>query len=232
MKIKLALLCILIPLVSSAQTTGVLSRNAVGYIRVDLQKGEMRILTYPFLCLSTNNLDPTPMNTMYFNTVPPGTCIYLWDAAASMYRSEILVSNRVSGLKWMPNKNLLTPGRGFWMKIPAFAPSNQYSIYFMGEIPDDYTAPTTTVEVLPGMNLLGYPYPTEAVWTNLNIAKTASIGDVIYTFTNGSYHSSACITGPRWIPGTLTLHPGEGFWYKSKSGTTRSWEEPKPYTWP
>lgn len=232
MNAKNLLFCLLVPLTSLGQTD-VVSRNAVGYYRVDMQRGEIRMLTYPFFCISaTNTPDPTPMNTMSFNTVPPGTCLYLWDAAASMYRSEVMISNVVSGLKWVPNKNLLTPGKGFWMKIPAFAPSNRYSIYFYGEIPDDFTAPTATVDVLPGMNMLGYPYPTESVWTNLNIAKTASIGDVVYTFTNGSYHSYACIAGPRWTPGTLILRTGEGFWYKSKTGTTRSWEEPKPYTWP
>ena len=235
MKYKLAVLCILIPLASYAQSNQVVSRNAVGYVRVDLQKGEIRLLSYPFFCLSTNDYTPpTPMNTMFFDTVPPGTCLYVWDAAASMYRSEILVSNRVSGLKWIPNKNLLSPGRGFWMKIHPMAPSNYYTIYLLGEVPDDYTAPTSTVDILPGMNLLGYPYPAETQWTNLNLAKTATPGDIIYTFSNGAYQSSACYmttNGTCWSQ-NLCLRPGDGFWFKRTAGTALTWEETKPYTWP
>ena len=235
MKVRFFLLYLLVPLASFGQTD-VISRNVVGYYRVDMQRGEIRMLTYPFFCVSvTNTVDPTPMNTVWFNSVPPGTCLYFWDAAVSMYRSEVLVSNVVTGLKWVPNKNLLIPGKGFWVKIPSFAPSNQYSIYLMGELPDAYTAPTTTVDVLPGMNMLGYPYPTDALWTNLNIAKTASRGDIAYIYSNG-YRSCNCLSTnggvPLWMPTTFCLRVGEGFWYKSRAETTRSWEEAKPYSWP
>ena len=99
----------------------------------------------------------------------------------------------------------------------------------MGEVPDKVTAPTTSLYVVQGLQMVGFMYPVATPLTNTSLATTAKWGDVLYYWkTNQSWGSENFVT--RWIPGTLVMEPGQAYYYKTTNATV--WTETKPYTWP
>jgi hypothetical protein len=102
----------------------------------------------------------------------------------------------------------------------------------MGEVPDAITAPTTTINDVTGVNLVGYPYPADIKWTNTQLAKNGVVNDQLFTWniTNQAYNIFTRTVGG-WAGGTnVVIRPGEGFWFRTTR--TQTWTEAKPYTWP
>ena len=199
----------------------VLSRNAVGYQQVSLPKGQMSLIRHDF-----EELDTQLCISNVFASLPQGSQVNLWKEDQTGY---ITINRGLAG--WgASGSNLLLRGRGFWVKIPSTAPSNAYQVFLMGEVPDRFSAPTTTISVLPGAKLAGYPYPVDIKWTNTTIAKAAPSGSKIHVWNGASYVTYNRGLGG-WGSGTnLMITPGMGFWLQWGSGTT--WTETKPYTWP
>lgn len=222
---KLALALIGLTLVGSsafAQTTGVLSRNAVGYVRIDAVRSNLHFIANNFFEL---NGAPITVTNLLGAQVPVGSQVLVWDPSAQQYRPE---SRTVVG--WSPGTNRLIPGRGFWLRIPGNAVSNSYPVFLMGEVPDKTTAPTSTQSIAVGLNMVGMSYPVSTKWTNTSLAKSAPIGaQVLFWGSNGQYvPASRTVVG--WSPNTNVINPGQGFWYRSSVVT--NWTETKPYTWP
>lgn len=233
-KITLMLAVVLVGSVVFGQSNQVLSRNAVGYVKVTAPRGNFALVRNDFNMLTG---DPTASNLFGLTTFPTGTVLYIYDAAASQYNYETLASNKANKLHWGPNTNLITPGQGFWIKVHEGAPSNDYTAFMMGEVPDRFTSPTATVYILEGYNLIGYPYPAEVFWTNTELAKAAVTGDTLYTYTPSGYEynqfASNKAQGLHWQVPTQILHVGQGYWFKRRTGASGvQWDEPKPYTWP
>ena len=207
-----------------AQTNQVLSRNAVGYVKIEAVRSNFHFVANNFFDL---NGGPVTVTNLIGNQVPNGTALFLWDSAAQAYRFE---NKGFSG--WVPGTNRLNTGRGFWLKIPPTAPSNSYQVYLMGEVPDKNTSPTSSFPIVTGFNMVSMPYPVSTKFTNTAIAKAAGNGDAAffwnpvaqsYVFENRGFAG--------WQPGTNVVNPGQGFWYK-RAGSQTNWVEPKPYTWP
>jgi hypothetical protein len=210
--------------VATAQTNVVLSRNAVGYVRITAYRSNYVHIANNFLNL---NAAPITVTNLIGNQVPVGSLVILWDPAAQAYRSE---NRLITG--WTPGTNRLTPGRGFWLTIPGSAPSNEYQVYLMGEVPDRFTQPTATLAVVQGMNMFGHPYPVETFFTNTALAKAGVAGDIaIFWNPIAQAYASENRVIIGWLPGTNVLRPGQAFWYR-RSGVQTNWVEPKPYTWP
>jgi hypothetical protein len=231
--IVVAIAIALVGAAAQAQTNQVLSRNAVGYAKVTAAKGSLSMLRNDFNSLSG---PATPSNLFGNTTFPIGTTLYLWDGFASAYTLEVLASNKASGINWSPNTNRFTPGRGFWLQIPGTAPSNSYTAFLMGEVPDRFTAPTTTIAVATSLNMLGYPYPAQVKWTGTVLAVQSGIGDTLYSWNGAQYSlnvlSSSKASGIRWSDTNQVLEIAKGYWYQRNAGAGFNWAEPKPYTWP
>lgn len=206
-----------------AQTNSVLSRNAVGYVKVDAVRSNLSFIVHNFIDI---NGGPVTVTNLLGTQVPVGTSVLIWDSAVQQYRGE---SRTIVG--WSPGTNRLTAGRGFWMRIPAGAASNSYAVYLMGEVPDKTTLPTSTVSVVSGLNMVGYPFPVRTHWTNTTLAKSAPIGSqALFWNVTGQSYQGASRTVVGWSPSTNVLSPGQGFWFRTTSAT--NWQEVKPYTWP
>lgn len=208
-----------------AQTNIVLSRNAVGYVKVSAVRSNLHFVTHNFVALDGA---PVTVTNLIGAQVPNGSSVIVWDPAAQAYRFE----NRIAGF-WFPGTNRLVPGRGFWLRVPPTAASNSYQVYLMGEVPDRFTLPTNTQQVLPGLNMVGNPYPITTRFTNLTIATTAINGDAVIFWDDAAqaYRFENRIAG-FWFPGTNEVRPGRGFWYRSSRTTNIVWQQVKPYTWP
>lgn len=224
---KLALALIGLTLVGSsafAQTTGVLSRNAVGYVRIETVRSNFHFIANNFISIDNA---PITVTNLIGNQVPIGSAVLVWDPSVQQYRFE---NRLITG--WNPGTNRLNTGRGFWLKIADAAASNAYQVYLMGEVPDKTTQPTSTIPVTAGFNMLSVPYPVTVKFTNTTLAKSGAIGDaaILWNPVGKAYvFENRLITG--WNPGTNTLSPGQAFWYRKASGST-NWVETKPYTWP
>lgn len=224
---KIVIAALALGLVGSAafaQTNSVLSRNAVGYVKVDMAKSNLHFVAHNFVDI---NGGPVTVTNLIGNQLPLGSQVLVWNPSGQSYVGEL---RGVTG--WSPGTNRLTPGRGFWVRVPSGGSiSNLYSVYLMGEVPDKTTLPTSTVAVVSGLNMLGSPYPVATRWTNTAIAKSAPLGAQLLRWDPSlqSYVGSLKgVTG--WSPTTNVLYPGQGFWFRTTSNT--NWIESKPYTWP
>ena len=204
-------------------SNAVLSRNAVGYVKVEAVRSNLHFVSHNFVDI---NGGPVTVTNLLGTQVPLGSQVLLWNPSSQGY---IVEQRQVTG--WNPGTNRLNTGRGFWLRIPTGAASNSYQVYLMGEVPDKTTQPTSTVAISSGLNMLGYPFPVTDFWTNTTLAKQSGLGAQLITWNpNGQAYLVAQrqITG--WNPATNRLNPGQGFWYRTTA--TTNWTTVKPYTWP
>jgi hypothetical protein len=93
------------------------------------------------------------------------------------------------------------------------------------------------VSIANGPNLLSYPYPVTASWTNTTLSQTAAIGDGLYIWNSSQMMyeyffkgETGWMTAPDQLADDIPIEPGSGFFFSTD--TPGSWSEPKPYTWP
>ena len=208
-------------LLCHAQTNQVLSRNAVGYVRVTCPRGGLVLVRMDFESLDGSDLHA---EDVFGDQLPSGTSIYAFDPSIPGY-----VIDNYSFLGWSTNI-VFQRGKGFWIEVPDSAPSNEYQVYLMGEVPDRFTAPTSTVSVASNLSLLGYMYPSDILWTNTELAKNANMGDRLYHWDGTSYVPNT-LGFLGWTDPNLVITPGMGFWFETTAAAT-NWIETKPYTWP
>jgi len=157
--------------------------------------------------------------------LPLGSVVFTYDPGIPGY-----LSDNKSFAGWDTNV-IFDRGKGFWFQVPASAASNEYCVFLMGEVPDRFSATNTDVDVVEGINQLGYGYPAEVIWTNTDLAKQAALGDVLFTWDGTNYiPNNLGFAG--WANSNLVLQPGQGFWFQKQSVGVLGWDETKPYTWP
>ena len=208
-----------------AQSNQVLSRNAVGYVKVSTTRSNMHFMAHNFLDI---NGGPVTVTNLIGSQVPNGSVVIVWDSGNQAYRFE----NRVAG-QWLPGTNRLVPGRGFWLRVNPAAASNAYQVYMMGEVPDGSTLPTNSQTIVPGLNMLGESYPVSVKFTNTTLATGGRNSDVAIFWNEAAqgYVFENRVAG-QWLPGTNVVSPGRGFWYRSTRTSNVVWTSTKPYTWP
>ena len=226
-RIALVVLLALVGSIAYGQTQ-VLSRNAVGYVKILGEKGKLTLGRSDFEAM--DSAGGIQVSNMFGNQLPDNTTLYLWDRGAAAYKTIAKVPR--SG--WAAaGTTRVARGGGFWIRVPSGAASNEYPVYIMGEVPDRLTAPTTTVTGLSGLNMLGFPYPVQGLWTNTDIAIKAPVNSILYLWdqSNQAYQTHAKVPRSGWSTATnLVLYPGQGFWLRNTG--TFDWAESKPYTWP
>ena len=134
----------------------------------------------------------------------------------------------------MPGTTRVARGEGFWIRVPGTAVSNEYPVRLIGQIPDRMTAPSTVVQNITGVNMLGFPYPVQEKWTNTDIAKKTPGSSTLYLWdqSNQVYMVYSKSARGSWgsMMSNVVLNPGQGFWLRNTD--TFDWVESKPYTWP
>jgi len=203
--------------------SNVLSRNAVGYIKRTVPAGGLDLMTVPFENMSGS--ENTVSST--FSTLVDGSQVSVWNAESQKYQTF----QKAKGSWGNPGTNVLARGGALFVRSPLVSTQE---VYLMGEVPDAATAPTTTVNVVSGLNLLGSGYPVSTSWTGTTLAATLPDGSQVSIWDGSSYVTIQKAKGNWGAAGnSLVIEPGAGFFVRSPVGApTINWSESKPYQWP
>jgi hypothetical protein len=192
---------------SSVLADNIISRP-VGLVRVEISAQGQALVSLPFEPFDEN------INSVLAGQLTGGTnlstadAILKWDSANSIYIRAVKVS--ATGLpeingKWIsdfdslkPSDVTLLPGEGFYILLNKQA-VNQ-SVILAGKV---VLAATNEMALLPGMNLISYPFSTSA-----RLEDTALSGKV---------------------EGADVLELGKGYWCEVAGGAGMVWAEVSPY---
>ena len=197
----------------------VTSVNVVGYVNTPTLAAK-----YKLLGVSFNKVGGGPMtiiDVLGTNSIPDGAIVFLYDGL------KYVGENFVEGFGWDPGTNDFSRADGFWFTSP-----NSFDLTMAGEAPSAANAPTSTITLAHGYQLLSNPYPTTMILSNSGLASVASDGDLVIRWTGTAYSGSSFVQDYGWDPGSLSIGPGEGFWYYKLSPGTTNWVEVKPYSFP
>ena len=223
--------------------TQVLSRNAVGYVKVGVQSNGLALAALNF-----NAFDNT-ISAIFTNQLTggnnPGVAdnIIKWDPISKGYIvfwKTPLGGWRQSGQS-VETTNTLKPGESFWIKNNH---SSNQTVFLMGEVPDSLTSPTQEVGIVTNISMVSYGYPIEMAITQLNLGKAKGgnnpgLSDNILKWDSSARKYVVFWYTPtgQWrqsgesVATTNKLYPGDGVWYSRRSNDF-VWVETKPYTWP
>lgn len=209
-----------------ANAQEVLSQNAVGYVKVEAERGNLYLLRNDFQPIDPGQ--PSSVANIFGEQVPANTVVTLFDEASQSYLPGI--GKLRSG--WAADAtNIVDRGRGMFLRIPDAAPEPSYDVFIMGEVPDM----DTPLDLVPGINMIGYAFPADRAWTNTSVAIEAPPNSVLtrwdpdaqeYLPGIGKLRSGAWGANP-------DIKPGEGFFLTLPTAEDPvSFDEVKPYTWP
>ena len=206
--------------------TNVLSRNAVGYIKVPVVSNKLYLVSNPFV-----PLDPTgDIVTNMLAAVPNGTIISVWNEGSQGYLSY--TKSGRGAWDSAATTSRIARADAFFIRMPSAGTS---TVFFMGEVPDRFTAPTTTQSRVSGLTMLGFPYPVETAFTGTPMAIAAPNGSIISVWDSDTqgYVSYTKSGRGAWDSGAASavVKPGQGFVINS-SAAANNWNTAKPYTWP
>ncbi len=208
-----------------AQTNQVLSRNAVGYVKINVPaSNSLALVSNPFVALDEGSARITNV----FASLVNNSTVSVWNEASQSY------------LNYAKNSRGGWVGTGvttvqFARADAAFIRSAGTStVFFMGEVPDSTTAPTTTQSRAAGITMLGNPYPVEVAVTNSSIGLSLPAGGTIsiWNSVSNKYDNFAKNSRGAWV-GTITatIKPGDGLVIRATNATA-NFSTTKPYNWP
>lgn len=175
-------------LVSMASADQVKSKNAVGFVRVDVPSNALTIVAVPFNTMNDSGVytldDLIGTNLFASWSSTEADEVLLWNLSETNYSSAFLNDDGWDdpniNWKWCymeggtpkpcagnEEYDLLT-GDAFWIRNRH----ESRTLYFMGEVPD---APTTTVSFVEGLKMFANPYPV-----------TKTLDDLISTTNSGA----------------------------------------------
>lgn len=174
-----------------------------------------------FLKPASTNERVTLAELLGTNSIPTGSIVYLWNSGSSAYVGETFAGGR-----WLPGTNLIGRSDGFWFKANSTA-----IITTSGEVPGSSRTNTVT-PILPGYNMLAYPYPVSMPIRDMAFTNCSAVGDIVYKWnpTNGAWVGTTYIGGTTKWTANLVFEPCEGFWYKrTAAGGSTNWIQTSPY---
>ena len=214
--------------------------NAVGFMKYQAGPGEMLALSYAFAVTPgpDGGKQASTIQNIMGEQLPSGTTVFVWNGAggdyiSSVYRTTTRDAKAVSG--WLNPGLEILPGNGFWVRFPADLPAKA-SFTLTGTVP---AAPSVTLAIVAGMNVLGYPYPVAVRWIDTALAQQAAVGDRIFLWQGQGYIDAEYRRTYDWGQGNyrdcwsrtdLMIPAGTAFWYQTTQ--PRLWKENKPYDWP
>jgi hypothetical protein len=210
----------------------VLSRNAVGYVKVELQKG-LNLITHQFQPM-TGDGARTVSDLFDLNAFPSGTILQKWDYASQRYvANETKVTFPQAA--WSPGTNTFELGESVWVRIPQGAPQNVYTNIMMGEVPD-----VDSISVsMGGLTFVGVSFPISVHITNMASVLNYPLrsGDIVQRWNaeTQNYQQEVYQTfpTPQWTPGTMEISAGQGIIIRRPTAlSSAEWNQEKPYEWP
>jgi hypothetical protein len=247
---KKALLIAAAALISASAIAQVTSANIVGYKKVEIEAGGgFKMLTCNFEAGETNTLLSvfgTDMLTQNANLL---NCdrVFLYDSGSQSYQAWAQYTDGVfykanddtewnAGISGNPE---IPVGSGFFI-----SPGNtSNTLVFAGEV---VMAPTNPVAIVPGFQILGFPYSAdESIQDTTFFADGAATDanllncDRIFTYADGVYQAYAIYSDGVWykanddtewnagIPATDDIDLSEGFFYSAQTNLT--WNQTNIY---
>jgi hypothetical protein len=190
----------------------------VGYTKVVSEPG-LQVFSAQF-----DTGDNTPEG-LFGDALPEGSKIYKYDPATG-YVGNIATYEAVlfGGTAWN-NAVELGQGDAFWVET-----SDTVTNIIAGEV---YMQDSVTNSIVPGLQMLSYPYPVQRSLSQLNINPVE--GDKIYKYDvatgyigNIATYESVLFGGTAWSQ-DITFGVGDGFWYESVATETVEWVEIRPF---
>lgn len=226
-KILIGVASVLAATAAFAQTNQVLSKNAVGYEKIDIgPTGAFELVRVDFRGVGGTT------NTFYDYVgaqMPVNSSVYFWNVVSQKWDSVTR-----GGKGWgVASNRLMVIGESMFLKN-APASATNITVYMMGEVPDTASVDQNGVVGGGGFTAASYPYPVAQNWTNTDISKKLAANDSVYTWNaaGGSWQSFTK-SGKGWGAATgLVVRPGQGLFIKKNSVNGTNWLESKPYTWP
>lgn len=215
---KLAMTVAVLVCAASVVSAQVYSQNIVGYSKQSTANG-LVIMSCQF---DTGNNTP---EGIFGDSLPVGSKIYKFDPATG-YVGNIATYESVlfGGTAWN-NAPDLGQSVGFWVET-----TDVIENIVAGTV---YDQDSVTNSIVPGLQLLSYPYPVQRTLSQLNL--TPTVGDKVYKYNpdtgyvgNIATYESVLFGGTAWNV-DLTFDVGDGFWYESQAAGTVEWVEVRPF---
>lgn len=212
---------------ASAQTTQVLSRNAVGYTMFTVPP-----LGFNLVRLDFNGLGGSiVLSNAVGSQLPDLSQVIIWQPSLQTYK--YLTKARGA---WPEGTTVLTRGSAIFLKGASNAAMTNYQVFFMGEVPDRFTATNSTVTVFGSnaFSFVGYSYPVAIAFSNLAVGPSLSnLSQVALWDMNAQSYNIFSKGRGTWPPALASniIQAGQGFWIRNVSNAV-NWVEVKPYTWP
>ncbi len=211
----------------------VLSRNAVGYVKVEVPAASLKMVSTPFV-----NFDGEDQTIdEVFGVVPDDSELHVWDPILQSYAAYTYADWAGGWIDGIGNTAGDTPfprGQGAWFRNVS---SSEHELYFIGEVPDALLNETDVPMVL-GLSMAAFAYPVQITLNDPDANLNPIDDDEVHRWDPGS-QSYSSYTYAEWAggwidgsgnPAVITSAPGDAFWYKS--GADQTWEQERPYTWP
>lgn len=235
---SLLALALVSSVVAASAEDGVLSANAVGYIKKNIDGGALLPIVMPFELLNSDVTNGVKFSeTQLATELPLDSEVYFWNESSWLRSSKDEDEDEEEGYSWsgLARSKILRYGEMFFVK-----PSAAGDFTLAGEVPDS----TDTVVRLQGkgaMDAVGFAYPTPVKFADTQLAKDSPIDTEVYFWNGTNWLRSTKDEdedeeeGYSWsgLARTKTLDPGEGFFVKFPGAAgLEAWEQSKPYAWP
>lgn len=216
-------------LIAGIADAQVYSQNAVGYVKVEVPASGFKLVSTPFV-----NLDGSEqtIDDIFGDSIPDSSTVFIWSVATQTYE----VYTFIDGLGWVDNlaneagDTVVARGDGVWFQNPESAAQE---LFIMGEVPGQ-ALDEEDISIPAAFRLFSFAFPAE-----MNIEDTDLVpadSDTIYEWLDSqAYAVYTYIDGLGWVDNLanevdIILQPGRAYWYQS--GTSQTWTQSRPYTWP
>lgn len=244
-----------------AQTDSVYSVNIVGFQKVVVPPsdvgGGLQLLGVPFDATPGNLDQIVGTHGTYGDSALNADNIIIFDPDApetERYKRYYLRKNQENAPMWRTTGTTqvwatnvyLYPNDGFWyLNRATVAITN----LFVGDVVED---DEFSMEIVPGLQLLSYPYSAPILLSDLGLTNgtsggSALVADLVTLYdpladpgkqyvryylrpdTNNTPTWRVAEGKQHWAT-NVTIQPYQGFWYQSRATSNFTWTGTKPYT--
>lgn len=241
-----------------AGTNVIYSQNTYGFRKVPVHSNNFTLVGFPYTA------HPSDLNSAIGAQLTGGghemeaDNILLWDPVHQRYHTFYRlgdVGDPHYNHQWIDTRmdpqdiatSTVPAGAGFWVRSRQASPQQ---MLLMGEV---VATATATNRIVPGLQILSYPYSTSIALNQTTLSSGATPGmsienaDTIFTWEpetrRFNYYYLLTDVGDtnynyKWIDtghlpyadvATNILRPGQAFWYRHYGTNSFDWIEAKPY---
>jgi len=240
--IPILTLALSLPLAPSFAQETVTSVNAVGMVKVTVERGSFNLISVPFVL--SNEEGAMSAQEFFGTTLPYLTRIYIWSPNDQNYSTiieNVSPNPFVPGSGgWSSNAKIISLNSSFFVQIPSNAAQETYDIVISGEVPSNSSHPEVVIPLAAGFSTFGFAYPVLMEINNPANGIVPANQDRIYFWTGKGYGIVQYTSPNPFVPGSggwsnpnFVFAPGAGYFYQTN--VARDWTITKTndiYPWP